>query len=107
MNSIAVANSLIGVKLPDDLIVHIWSFNYNWASTIIQNIQKYISNKVKNIYAMVGFAHHKCHLGCGISNYSLFYKNKVIKNSDVLTTVNACKCCVRHQINKPKYGILG
>tara|TARA_X000001036_G_C20249745_1_gene631651 strand:+ start:181 stop:618 length:438 start_codon:yes stop_codon:yes gene_type:complete len=103
MNSVAVANSLIGYKLPYDLIEYIWSFNYFWASTIIQKYtKKYISNKVENIYEMVGFAHHKCHLGCGISNYSLFYKNKVIKNSDVLTTLNACKCCVRHQINKPK-----
>ena len=30
-----------------------------------------ISNKVKIIYEMVGFAHHKCHLGCGIRNYSI------------------------------------
>ena len=103
MNSIAVANSLIGAKLPDDLIVHIWSFNYNWASTIIQKYtKKYISKKIKNIYKMTGFAHHKCQLGVGVSNYSLFYHNKILNNSDVLTTLNACKCCVRHQINKPK-----
>ena len=103
MNSVAVANSLIGYKLPYDLIEHIWSFNYRWASTIIQKYTKnYISNKVKNIYEMVGFAHHACHLGSGLRNYSLLYKNKVLKNSDVLTTLNSCKCCVRHQINKPK-----
>lgn len=102
MNSIAVANSLIGTKLPYDLIEHIWSFNYFWASTIIQKYtKKYISNKVKNIYNMVGFAHHECNLGTGINNYSLFYQNKVLKNSDVLITLNACKCCKKHQINKP------
>tara|TARA_B100000035_G_scaffold314780_1_gene332235 strand:+ start:3560 stop:3973 length:414 start_codon:yes stop_codon:yes gene_type:complete len=103
MNSIAVANSLIGDKLPHDLVEHIWSFNYNWASTIIQKYtKKYISNKVKNIYEMVGFAHHKCRLGVGVRNYSLFYQNKILKNNDVLTTLNACKCCVKHQNNKPK-----
>ena len=103
MNSDAVANSLIGYKLPYDLIEHIWSFNYIWASTIIQKYtKKYISNKVKNIYEMVGFAQHECHLGVGIRNYSLFYQNKVLKNSDVLTTLNACKCCKKHQNNKPK-----
>lgn len=103
MNSIAVANSLIGAKLPHDLVEHIWSFNYNWASIIIQKYtKKYISNKVKNIYQMVGFAHHKCRLGVGVRNYSLFYQNKVLKNDDVLTTLNACKCCVKHQNNKPK-----
>jgi hypothetical protein len=103
MNSIAISNSLIGYKLPYDLIEHIWSFNYMWASNIIQKyIKKYISNKVKIIYEMVGFAHHKCHLGCGIRNYSIFYKNKVLKNDQVLTTLNSCKCCKKHQINKPK-----
>lgn len=102
MNSNAVANSLIGYKLPHDLVEYIWSFNYSWASTIIQKYtKKYISNKIKSVHEMVGFAHHECRLGVGIRNYSLFYKNKVLKNSDVLTTLNACKCCVRHQINKP------
>tara|TARA_Y100000992_G_C21195357_1_gene457642 strand:- start:328 stop:750 length:423 start_codon:yes stop_codon:yes gene_type:complete len=102
MNSNAVTNSLIGAKLPHDLVVHIWSFNYIWASTIIQKYtKKYISNKVKNIYKMMGFAYYN-HLGAGVSNYMLFYYNKVLNNNDVLTTLNACKCCVKHQINKPK-----
>ena len=103
MNSYAIVNSLIGTKLSYDLIEYIWSFNYRWASTIIQKYtKKYISNKIKNIYEMVGFAYHECHLGMGIHNYSLFYKNKVLKNSDVIITLNACKCCKKHQINKPK-----
>ena len=103
MNSNAVTNSLIGARLPYDLIVHIWSFNYYWASTIIQKYtKKYISKKIKNIYKMTGFAHHKCQLGVGVSNYMLFYHNKILNNKDVLNTLNACKCCVNHQINKPK-----
>ena len=104
MNSSAVANSLIGVKLPHDLVEHIWSFNYYWASVIIQKYtKKYISNKVQNIYEMVAFANLDCHLGAGVRNYSLFYQNKVLKNHDVLTTLNACKCCAKHQNNKPKH----
>ena len=51
---------------------------------------------------MTGFAHHKCQLGVGVSNYVLFYHNKILNNKDVLNTLNACKCCVNHQINKPK-----
>lgn len=102
MNSYAVANSLIGNKLSYDLVEHIWGFNYNWASTIIQKYtKKYILNKVKNIYKMVGFAYHTCKFNMGINNYSLFYQNKVLKNDDVLATLNACKCCEKHQINKP------
>ena len=103
MNSSAVANSLIGVKLPHDLIELIWSFNHAWASGVIQKYtKKYIANKVKNIHEMVCFAHHTCYLGAGLRNYSLFYQNKVLKKADVLTTMNACKCCVKHQKNKPK-----
>lgn len=102
MNSVAVANSLIGYKLPYDLIEYIWSLNHLWASNIIQkNTKKYISNKIKNIYEMVGFAHFNCNLGIGIKKYSLFYQNKVLKNTNILTTLNSCKCCKRHQINKP------
>lgn len=103
MNSFAVTHSLIGTKLPYELVNYIWSFNYSWASIIIQKYtKKYISNKVKNIFKMVQFAHHDCHLGVGINNYSLFYKNKVLKNHEVLSTLNACNCCKIHQINKPK-----
>ena len=103
MNSSAVANSLIGSKLPYDIIEYIWTFNYVWASNIIQKYsKKYISNKVKIIYNMIGFAHFQCNLGLSVNNYSLFYKNKVLKNNDVLKTLNACKCCAKHQINKPK-----
>ena len=102
MNSIAVSKSRIGTTLFHDLIEYIWSFNYNWAANIIQKYtKKYITHKVKNIYNMVRFAHFNCGLGLGINNYKLFYNNKIIKNNDVLKTLNACKCCVRHQKNKP------
>ena len=40
--------------------------------------------------------------GGEMKNYNLFYRNKVLKSTDVLNTFAACKCCTRHQINKPK-----
>lgn len=102
MNSNDVANSLIGTKLPQDLVEYIWSFNYFWASNIIQKYTKnYISKKVRNIYNMARFASHMCNLGIGVKKYNLFYHNKVLKNSDILISLNACKCCTKHQINKP------
>ena len=42
MNSVAVTKSLIGAKLPYELVEYIWSFNYFWASNIIQ---KYTDDK--------------------------------------------------------------
>lgn len=102
MNSLAVSNSLIGAKLPYEIIEHIWSFNYFWAATTIQiNFKKFIRNKVRNICSLMKFAHFNCNLGLSMNNYSLHYNNKIINKSSVFNTLNACKCCSRHQINKP------
>lgn len=91
-------------KLPRDLIEYIWSFNYENGAIVIQYYTKmYIKNKVKQIGYMLRFAHFKCNLSCSMrENYCLFYKKKVLTRDDIFKTLNACKCCSRHNTNKPK-----
>ena len=103
MNTFHVRMSRIGRLLPYELIEYIWLFNHDWAAKIIQkNTKKFISNKVSTITEMIKFAHYESHLGLGMYSYKLFYRNRILNSYDVLTTMNACKCCARHQINKPK-----
>jgi len=102
MNSFAVANSRIGT-LPNELIEKIWIMNYDWGANIIQKYtKKYIKNKVNSIFEMIKFARLNCQFNSFLRGYNIFYKNKILDQSSVLTTLNACKCCERHQINKPK-----
>ena len=30
------------------------------------------------------------------------YKGLVLSTQDIFNTMNSCKCCTRHQVNKPK-----
>lgn len=102
MNSFAVANSRIGT-LPNELIEKIWIMNYDWGANIIQKYtKKYIKNKVNSIFEMIKFARLNCQFNSSLRGYNIFYKNKILDQSSVLKTLNACKCCQRHQINKPK-----
>ena len=102
MNSVAVTKSLIGAKLPYELVEYIWSFNYFWASNIIQKYtKKYISKKVKYIIRMLDDGY--------IGSFNLFiyynvedYENKMLITNNLIRTLNVCDCCNRHKINKPK-----
>ena len=90
-------------KLPDEILDYIWSMNHKWAANILQkNVRVFIKTKVCEIKNMIDFACWPCDLGGEMKNYNLFYRNKVLKSTDVLNTFAACKCCTRHQINKPK-----
>ena len=88
--------------LPNDLIDYIWSLNYTWASNIIKKyFHKSLKIKVLEISKMLNFVFHDCKFPLAMENYGLYYGNKILKKKDVLSTFNACKCCKRHQINKP------
>ena len=103
MNTASVAQSRIGIMLPVELIEYIWKINYSWAANIIRKYtQQFIEGKVISIKQMTNFAYFKCNFGLGIGTYHLFYRNRILNNNNVLQTMNACKCCVRHQVNKPK-----
>ena len=107
MNSIAVKNSLIGVMLPQEIKEYIWSFNYDWASNIIQkSSQRFIRNKVNNIEKIIineykkgnYILHNILH-----TNNPLCYKGLVLSKKQVLDTMISCKCCPKHQVNKPMH----
>jgi len=88
--------------LPNELIDLIWSFNYVWASNIIKkHFQKFLKTKVFEISKMLNFVFHKCKFPLSMENYSLSYGKKILKKKDILSTFTACKCCERHQQNKP------
>tara|TARA_Y100000992_G_scaffold74660_1_gene47140 strand:+ start:1840 stop:2325 length:486 start_codon:yes stop_codon:yes gene_type:complete len=88
--------------LPNELIDHIWYFNYTWASNIIKkHFQKFLKTKVFEISKMLDFVFHNCKFPLSMENYSLYYGKKLLKKKDILSVFTACKCCKRHQINKP------
>jgi hypothetical protein len=102
MNSTVVTNSLIGVMLPQEIKELIWSFNYNWASHVIQvNSRKFICNKVKGIDKVIidEFKKGKNVLS---SKNPLCYKGFVLTKKQVFATMVSCNCCSKHQVNKPK-----
>tara|TARA_E500000178_G_scaffold343793_1_gene391082 strand:+ start:1180 stop:1590 length:411 start_codon:yes stop_codon:yes gene_type:complete len=103
MNSIAVKNSLIGVMLPQEIKEYIWSFNYDWASNIIQkSSQRFIRNKVNNIEKIIINEYKKGNYVLHTNN-PLCYKDFVLTKKQVFDTMVSCKCCPRHQVNKPTH----
>ena len=97
------ANTSIEKKLPVDLIQYIISMNFTWAANTIQKrTKKYIKYKVNNLIRMIKFAYFEAKLQIGMGNYCLHYNNKILRPQNVLDTFNACSCCERHQILKPK-----
>ena len=89
-------------KLPEDLLDYIWSMNHEWAANIIQHaVRSFIRMKVFEITKMIEFACWPCKLGPEIKTYNIFYKTRILNRQDVLNTFSACKCCEKHQKNKP------
>lgn len=89
--------------LPIDVVNYIWSFNYSWAASVIQNMfRECFEKKVDQLTGLLKFAYFTCNLTTNMSNFSIFYKNKILKREDVFKTLTLCNCCIRHQINKPK-----
>ena len=90
-------------KLPLEIIKYILSFNYDWASKIIQKKARLcFKSKITEIGLLLDFAFFKCNLPATMLNYSIVYKNKILTKDDIFKTYSACKCCERHQVNKPK-----
>ena len=97
-----MANTYLDL-LPNEIVDYIWSFNYVWGSNTIRRYwQKNIKNQVKDIDNMIYSAGHVSMLGYGVKNYCLHYKNRVLTNVDVFNIVSICKCCDRHQTDKPR-----
>ena len=89
--------------LPIEILDFIWSLNYLWASNIIQKrTKRFIRYKINEINNMITFAHSKCNLCPTMNNYNIFFRNKILTKKDILNTCIACKCCEKHQLNKPK-----
>ena len=83
--------------LPVDVLDYIWNMNHVWAANIIQiHFKSYVHKRI------LDKVREDSGLGYKMQNYSLFYKDRVYKKRDVFATCKACKCCGRHQINKPK-----
>lgn len=92
--------------LPIDIINMIYKINIDWSINILNKhmrpfFKMILKNKIEFISKMINFAGFKCDLGFGMYNYSIFYKNRVMQKKEVLRVLNLCKCCDRHQINRP------
>jgi hypothetical protein len=103
MNSIAVENSLIGLMLPQEIKEYIWSFNYKWASNIIQkSSQRFIQNKVNDIEKIIADEYKKGNYVLHTKN-TFCYKGFILTKKQVFDTMISCKCCPKHQVNKPTH----
>ena len=105
-NSIIYQNTYLA-NLSDDLIEYIETYLTNWASKIIlKNIIKFkvkiIKNDVNNLKEMLHFTQRYTDLGITMRNYKIHYKDKILGREDVFNIFISCKCCKRHQQNRPK-----
>ena len=98
-NQIIYKNTFLNY-LSRDLIEYIWSFNYEIASKIIQYYSRiFIKNKINEISKILTPDLSAYNIS---ENYSIFYKKQVLKRNDIFKTLIICKCCSRHNTNKPK-----
>ena len=89
--------------LPLEVVEYIWSFNYpSQASVIQKKFRECFQQKVNEVSNMVCFVMSNKNISLNLTNFSVFYKNKILKREDVFKTLTLCNCCARHQINKPK-----
>jgi hypothetical protein len=89
--------------LPIELIEYVRCYYYKKSALVIQYRVKYnIYKKINELTKLCDFAFLKCNFSPNMSNYSIFYKNRLLHRKDVFQTFAACNCCNRHQINKPK-----
>jgi len=92
--------------IPYDIREYIWNINYSWAlSIIIYKIQKYIQNqkqiKIKIISDTISYIYANTDLGIYAKNYHIHCWGKLYSKTDVFNLVSNCKCCSRHQKNRP------
>ena len=90
-------------KLPEDLIIYIVTYNFDWAAKIIQHQSKIcFKQKIKTLTSLMVSSLITFRPMIKITKISIFYKNKVLIASDIIKILALCKCCTRHQIDKPK-----
>ena len=88
--------------LPNELLLHIISFNEKGAIELIQKKAKnMLKNKIKAFEGMLMFVFDSG-LSLSLKNNNLFYKNRVVSKEEVVETLGKCDCCERHKINRPK-----
>lgn len=84
-------------KLNIDVIEYILFLNYKkrtYAANVIQKSTKiFIKNKLETIVWCIY---------SGFTYINKDYKYNILNYKNIIRTTNACKCCTRHQINKPK-----
>ena len=93
-------------KLPNEIITEIITRNEKWAIQMIQkNSKLYKQKKLAAFSNMMEFCHT---IETEIPNQSLieknisfFYGRRHYKKEDVLKVFSSCRCCDRHQINRP------
>ena len=100
MNSDIIKNNYLFIKLPNEIIEYIWSFNYLWAVKIIRKhyliMIKYKIEEVSNLMTSA-----KLYSRLVEGSYCINYKNQILKNNDIVKLFNLCNCCTRHKTNKP------
>ena len=90
------------IFLPQELLLHIISFNEKSAVKLIQKKAKImLINKIKAFESMMIFGFDS-RLGVGMTVYSVFYNNRIVPREEVIETLSKCNCCERHKINRPK-----
>lgn len=104
-NTILYNNTYLSI-LSNDLIKYIENVLIKWANKILsKNIIKFkiklIKNDVNNLNNMFLFIHRNTDLGMTMRNYKIHYKDKILSKKDVFNRLINCKCCKRHQINRP------
>tara|TARA_Y100000389_G_scaffold192483_1_gene219981 strand:- start:4685 stop:5119 length:435 start_codon:yes stop_codon:yes gene_type:complete len=100
MNSDIVKNNYLFIKLPNEIIEYIWSFNYLWAVKIIRKYYLIIIKyKIHEVINLMDYARWDSRLAHG--SYCINYKNQILKNNDIVKLFNLCNCCIRHKINRP------
>jgi len=101
---LGLAHKTLFVKLPEELLLYIISFNEASAVKIIQ--QQYrimLKNKIK-IFARIiraGFA-GGFDGGGGMGRIcNVFYNKKLVPQKELINTFSRCDCCEKHKINRP------
>lgn len=94
--------NILSIIFPYDIVEYIMFYvKIEIAPLIVYYFKKFLKRKIMNINNMIDFAHFNCKLGLAMSNYQLFYINRILTAQDVLKTLSSCNCCIRHKKNRP------
>ncbi len=94
--------NILSIIFPYDIVEYIMFYiKTDIAPIIVYYFKKFLKRKIMNINNMIDFAHFNCKLGLSMSNYQLFYINRILTAQDVLKTLSSCNCCIRHKKNRP------